>query len=178
MSLIKNNVTLVGMTGVGKTSIGKLLSKKIKKEFLDTDFEIEKASGMKIKDFFKKYGESEFRKLEKKITLKIFENNKKVVISSGAGVFSDKLLNKFLLSKTICIFLNAKTETLLDRLNKNISNRPKLENGKLEEIIEEMYKKRIVYYNNAHIKINVDKLSIQEIVSKIVSKLRNYEKKL
>ena len=56
----KNNIVLVGMTGVGKTTIGKLLSKKLDFAFIDIDWEIEKATNHKISDFFEKYGENEF----------------------------------------------------------------------------------------------------------------------
>ena len=64
------------MTGVGKTTIGKNLSKEIKMNFCDIDFEIEKATNLKIKDFFKMYGENEFRRIEK-ITLLKFINSKR-----------------------------------------------------------------------------------------------------
>ena len=67
MILKKNNIVLVGMTGVGKTTIGKILSKTTNFDFIDVDSEIEKASNMKIADFFIKYSEKEFRDVEKKI---------------------------------------------------------------------------------------------------------------
>ena len=67
MHLRKNNIVILGMTGVGKTTIGKILSKILKFKFIDVDYEIEKASNLKVYDFFSQYGENEFRKLEKKI---------------------------------------------------------------------------------------------------------------
>ena len=69
MNLRKNNIVMLGMTGVGKTTIGKILSKVIKAKFIDIDYEIEKASNLKVYDFFSQYGENEFRKLEKKVFL-------------------------------------------------------------------------------------------------------------
>ena len=56
MILEKKNIVLVGMTGVGKTTIGKILSKNLRKNFIDIDFEIEKASGEKIHNFFENFG--------------------------------------------------------------------------------------------------------------------------
>ena len=67
MKLKKKHIVLVGMTGVGKTTIGRFLSKEISYNFIDVDIEIERATNLKIKDFFKTYGENEFRKIEKSI---------------------------------------------------------------------------------------------------------------
>ena len=66
MHLRKNNIVILGMTGVGKTTIGKILSKILKFKFIDVDYKIEKASNLKVSDFFEKYGEEEFRELEKR----------------------------------------------------------------------------------------------------------------
>ena len=66
MTFKNKNIILIGMTGVGKTSIGKILAKEIKRDFHDVDHEIEKITNLKIKDFFQIYGEKEFRRLEKK----------------------------------------------------------------------------------------------------------------
>ena len=86
MILEKKNIVLIGMTGVGKTTIGRILSKILRKGFIDIDFEIEKASGHKITDIFEKYGEDEFRILEGKVLSKIqFE----IVI--GINLFIDCL---------------------------------------------------------------------------------------
>ena len=85
MIFIKKNIVMVGMTGVGKTTIGKVLSKKLKKKFFDIDFEIENASGLKIADLFSEYGEKEFRKIEKKIIVKILNDYSEAIISTGAG---------------------------------------------------------------------------------------------
>ena len=71
------------MTGVGKTTIGKTLSKEIKMNFCDIDFEIEKATNLKIKDFFKMYGEK-FRRIEKITLLKFINSKENYVISPGA----------------------------------------------------------------------------------------------
>ena len=143
------------MTGAGKTTIGKILSKEISRNFFDIDQEIEKISNLKIKDFFRIYGEPEFRKLEKSILIKLINENNKLVISPGAGIFCNKELRDFLLKECICVFLNAELSTLISRLKKNLSNRPKLNKGKLEENLKQMYKERINLYNKSHFSINV-----------------------
>ena len=66
MILEKKKIVLLGMTGVGKTTIGRVLSKILRRTFIDIDIEVEKASGQKIHHIFEKYGEDEFRKIKKK----------------------------------------------------------------------------------------------------------------
>ena len=81
----KENIVLVGMPGCGKSSIGKLLSKKLNREFIDTDTVITEKIGMPISDFFSLYGEEKFREIEEQT---VFDVSKKtsVVIATGGGV--------------------------------------------------------------------------------------------
>ena len=67
MTLKNKNIIIVGMTGAGKTTIGKILSKEISRNFFDIDQEIEKISNLKIRDFFRIYGDAEFGKSEKSL---------------------------------------------------------------------------------------------------------------
>ncbi|MEE2694725.1 MAG: shikimate kinase [Pseudomonadota bacterium] len=171
MKLFNKNIVLIGMTGVGKTTLGKILSKETGREYLDIDKEIEQLSNLKIKDFFNTYGENEFRKLEKITLLKCLKGNNNLVISPGAGVLQDKELKKQLIKECVCIFLNAKIKTLAKRLKKNISNRPKLNEGKLEDNLKQMYIERIQDYKEAQITIDVDDIPIPDIISKIKESL-------
>ena len=82
----KENLVFVGMMGSGKSSIGFLIARKLKLEFIDIDKEIEKELGLSIKKIFETRGEDYFRKIEEKTTLKILKKRKKV-ISLGGGAF-------------------------------------------------------------------------------------------
>ena len=175
MSLKNKNIIIVGMTGAGKTTIGKILSKEISRNFFDIDQEVEKVTNLKIKDFFRIYGEPEFRRLEKSILTKLIMEKNKLVISPGAGIFCNEELRKILLKECICVFLNAKLNTLVSRLKKNLSNRPKLNKGKLEDNLKQMYNERIYHYNKSHLTINVSNKTILEIVKNIIEALKKYE---
>ena len=164
------------MTGVGKTTIGKILSKILKFDFVDIDYEIEKASKLKVRDFFEKYGEQEFRQLEKKIFLKSLITRKNTIISTGAGIVNDNEIIMKIKEKSISVFLDIKITNLVNRLKHNTRNRPKLKNGDLKKNLENMYKNRINNYNQSDIKISVDELPAGDVVSRIIKKL-NYEKK-
>ena len=114
----KKSIILIGMTGVGKTTIGKVLAKEINKAFFDIDLEIEKITNLKIKDFFKMYGESEFRRIEKSTLLKFINKSETHVISPGAGIMMDDDNKKIILDNCIAIFLDANIRSLTTRLKK------------------------------------------------------------
>ena len=86
---LKKNLVFLGMMGSGKTSIGLIVSKKLKSNFIDIDEEIEKKIGMKISKIFETKGENFFRELEEKITLKILQKSN-CVISLGGGAFEER----------------------------------------------------------------------------------------
>ncbi len=176
MILKKNNIVLIGMTGVGKTTIGKILSKAINYDFIDIDSEIEKASKIRVYDFFIKYGEMEFRKIEKKILYKNLLNKRKKIVSTGAGIVGDANILEHIKDQGISIFLDINLNILIKRLKKNIRNRPLLASGNLENTLEQMYKDRIKNYNKADIKIIFDGFSVNEVISEILEKLICYEK--
>ena len=83
---LKKNLILIGMMASGKSTIGRLLAKKLNLKFFDTDFIIEKRAEMKIVEIFQKKGEPYFRNLEKKIILNLLNKNN-CVISLGGGAF-------------------------------------------------------------------------------------------
>ena len=87
---MKKKIVLIGMMGSGKTTVGRILSKSLKLNFIDTDILIEKNCGIKIRKIFDKYGEEYFRRTEEKIILDILLNKKTPgVIALGGGVIGD-----------------------------------------------------------------------------------------
>mgnify|MGYP001208564242 CR=1 FL=1 len=101
----KENLIFLGMMGSGKSSIGSLVAKKLNLEFIDIDKEIEKKLGMSIKEIFNSKGESYFRELEEKVTLKKLKLNS-TVISLGGGAFVNQQIRKEVLKKHISFWLN------------------------------------------------------------------------
>ena len=89
----KENLVFLGMMGSGKSSIGSLVAKKLKYNFIDIDSEIEINTKKSIKKIFEKKGENYFRKLEEQITLKKLKLNS-TVISLGGGAFINKNIRK------------------------------------------------------------------------------------
>jgi len=165
----KENLVFLGMMGSGKSSIGSLVAKKLKVEFIDVDKEIEKELGISISKIFETKGEDYFRKYEEKITLKVLKTNS-IVVSLGGGAFVNKVIRKEILKNHISFWLNWNDEILLERI-KNSKKRPLAFNATENELID-LIKKRSNIYSKALYEIKCDKMSKSEIVKKV---LNNYE---
>tara|TARA_B110000003_G_scaffold263796_1_gene287934 strand:+ start:434 stop:946 length:513 start_codon:yes stop_codon:yes gene_type:complete len=163
---LKKNLVLLGMMGSGKSTVGRLVSKKLSQKFIDIDDIIEEESKMKINEIFKKKGENFFRNLEEKITLKQLDNCN-IIISLGGGAFINDKIRKEVLKNNLSFWLNWNAYTLLNRIKKS-KKRPlafNLNDTKLMELITNRSK----IYSKAKFKINCQKLSKNEITKKIIT---------
>ena len=151
--------------GSGKSTIGYLLSKNINFRFLDIDKFIEKETGLKIYDIFKKKGEIYFRNLEEKITLKLLKSNEKI-ISLGGGGFLNKNIRKEILKNHISFWLNWKSSTIISRISKS-KKRPIAFNSS-ENNLKKLIIERSNIYSEAKFKINCETLTKNMIVKNII----------
>ena len=152
--------------GVGKSTVGKKLAKKLKLKFIDIDGLIEKKEKKTIKQIFEDKSEDYFRKIEKKISL---EELKKCnsVIALGGGAFMDSSIRKEAKNLSISFWLDLRVESLLTRL-KSVKKRPLLNQDKLEESINKIYSERKKIYNKSDFRIRCSSMSVNQIVSKII----------
>ena len=167
----KENLVFLGMMGSGKSSIGSLVAKKLKLNFIDVDKEIEKELGISISKIFETKGENYFRKFEEKITLKVLRINSSVV-SLGGGAFINKMIRKEVLKNHISFWLNWDSEILMNRI-KNSKKRPLAFNATDNELIE-LIEKRTNIYSKALYEIKCDNLSKNEIIKKILEIYETY----
>ena len=167
----KENLIFLGMMGSGKSSIGFLVAKKLKLDFIDIDKEIENELGVSISKIFEIKGEDYFRKFEEKITLKKLKLNSSV-ISLGGGAFSNKNIRKEVLKNNLSFWLNWSDEILLSRI-KNSKRRPLAFNATDNELIDLM-KKRSNIYSKALYEIKCDKKSKQKIIKKVLEIYETY----
>ena len=165
----RKNVIFLGMMGSGKSSIGLIVSKKLKMDLVDIDKEIEKKIGMKIWEIFKKKGEQYFRENEEKITLDFLEKKNKIV-ALGGGAFLNKNIRTEVLQNHISFWLDWDPVTLIDRIkySKNSKKRPIATRSSKKELLE-IIKKRSKIYSKALYKINCENLKKNEIADKILT---------
>ncbi len=165
------NLTLTGMMGVGKSTIGKNLAKKLKYNFIDVDKIIEAREGLSINLIFKNKGESYFRKIENNITLSELKKDNSV-ISLGGGAFLNKAIRRSAKKFSTSFWLDVPTDELIKRLTKS-RRRPLLFKKNVSETIKKIYFDRKKIYNEADYRIKCNSLNSKEIVNKILGIYEN-----
>ena len=169
---MRKNVVLLGMMGVGKTTLGKIVAKKAGLKFIDTDANIEGNCLMKISEIFKRKGEKFFRLEEKKEVLKSLEKSNSV-IALGGGAFIDKTIRDNILKNAISIWLDADLKDLNKRIKWN-NKRPLLNEENNLKKINKLYDERKNIYKLANHKINCDNLNREDIAKKIITFYEKY----
>ncbi len=154
---------------VGKTVAGRRLARRLKRSFMDLDQVIEEREGMKVEKIFNRKGESYFRKLEKQ-TLKEILARDDQVIATGGGVVLDTGSRSLLNRRSVVICLKARPQTLLRRSGPN-SERPLLQGENRLQRIQELLAQREGFYDQAHIRIDTENLSVEEVVEMIMKEL-------
>ena len=168
---MNKSLVLTGMMGVGKSTIGRLIAKRLKIKFIDVDKIIEKKEKKTIKRIFEDHGEKYFRKLEEKTTLKILKNNR-TVIALGGGAFINNEIRQKVLSSCVSVWLKVDLDKLIKRYNKN-DRRPLLDKKKLNTDVKRIYQSRKKIYSLANFKINCDNIDKIKIVQKILNFYEN-----
>ena len=111
------SVVLVGLMGVGKSTIGKRLSGRLGLPFADSDHEIESAAGLSIAEIFARYGEAEFRAGERRVIARLIEGRPKV-IATGGGAFIQDETRTLILEQATAVWLDADIDILVDRVSR------------------------------------------------------------
>ncbi|MGL4332222.1 MAG: shikimate kinase [Bacteroidales bacterium] len=167
-----HRIFLIGYMGAGKTTIGKVLARRLNLSFIDLDLFIEQRYHKSVSVLFNEKGENKFREIERLMLHEVaeFEN---VIISTGGGtpVFFDNM--EFMNSAGCTIYLEVACDLLTDRLRKNSDKRPLIAGKSADELrgfIAKNLEHRSPYYENAKIKVFIDdeKESIEEIVSRVI----------
>jgi len=158
------NIYLIGMMGSGKSTVGKTLSEKMHKPFIDLDSEIEKATGKNISEIFDIDGEEQFRKMETK-QLKQYSES---IVACGGGIVLKDENREFINENGATILLTASMEELSHRLSDS-GNRPLLADDNTEEALTKLWLERqLNYLNTADFTIETDGKNPEELTKEIL----------
>jgi len=157
---------LVGLPGVGKTTIGKEVARKLGRPFLDFDQEIERRSGMAVREIFSVKGEEHFRELEFGLT-KELSSTGGMVLSPGGGWITQSKSVELLRSAGRIIYLRASPEAVARRLRR-VETRPLLAGRDPVVALRELYQKRRVLYETADAVLDTERLARQQLIAKVV----------
>ena len=166
----QQSIVLIGFMGVGKTTIGKLVAKKLYRDFVDIDKEIENFFEISTTDIFKLHGEAIFRDYEKKM-IQSFSKQKLKIISIGGGAYMQAEVREACLANCTVLFLDVAWEEWKERLNILIDSRPILQSKNIDEI-EELFHIRQGAYSLNNSTLTVNYQSAEEVADYIVESLK------
>jgi len=171
----QRSIVLVGMMGVGKSSIGRRLTARLSIPFTDADAEIEKAAGMSISDIFARNGEAYFRSGEARVIARLLESGPQV-LASGGGAFMNADTQALIKLKGVSIWLNAEFDVLLRRTSKRRNDRPLLQTDDPAETLRALLAAREPTYALADLTVQSREVAHDAIVADILAALDSFLK--
>jgi shikimate kinase len=165
-------VVLVGLMGVGKSTVGRRLAKRLGLPFVDSDSEIEDASGYPAAEMFERYGERDFRDGERRLVARLVEGDVRI-IATGGGAFVDPTTRKLLNERAITIWLDAPVDILAERTSRR-DTRAQLRNGDPKLVLERLSEERRPSYSEAHIHVKSGDGAHRDVVDAIIAALETY----
>jgi shikimate kinase len=166
----RRSIVLVGMMGVGKSSIGRRLAARLSIPFVDADSEIEKAAGMSVADIFARHGEADFRSGEARVIARLLESGPQV-LATGGGAFMNQKTRDAIRAKGVSIWLKAELEVLLRRISKRRSERPLLATDDPATTLRNLLTEREPVYAEADLTVQSSDVSHDAIVADIMTAL-------
>ena len=144
-------IVLVGMMGVGKSTVGKKLASLLHLEFRDADEAIEEAAQMSVSEIFDRFGEAYFRDGERRVIARLLGQGRSV-IATGGGAFAQEETRELILEGGIAVWLDAEVDTIVERVRRK-DNRPLLRGGDVREIVTRLKAERAPFYAEAPIHV-------------------------
>ena len=164
------NVFLIGMMGAGKSTIGRLLARRLRLRFLDSDHEIEARCGVKIPVVFELEGEAGFREREQQVIGELTALDG-VVLATGGGVVLSEDNRRLLAQRGTVVYLRARPEDLYRRVRHD-RNRPLLANGDPLARLRQLHAQRdALYASIAHLVVDSGAQSVQALARELLDKL-------
>lgn len=168
---IDRPVVVVGLMGVGKSTVGRRLADMMGSDFVDADDEIEKAAQRSIAEIFEEFGEAYFRDGERRVIGRLMEE-RHGVIATGGGAFVDPDTRALILAEAIAVWINSDIDTLVERTSRR-NTRPLLQNGDPREILTRLYNERKPFYSQAQVTVmskNAPHAETAEAILKAIDK--------
>ena len=166
---ISQPVVLVGLMGVGKTTVGRRLAKRLDLPFADADHEIEMAAGMSVGEIFDRFGEAHFRDGERRVIARLIDGRPKV-IATGGGAFMNDETRALILDRATAVWLSADVDTLADRVGRR-GDRPLLRDRDPRVVLAQLAEVRNPIYALAPIHVVSNPAPHEATVEAILDKL-------
>lgn len=167
------NIALVGLMGVGKTTVGRRLAARLGYRFVDADEEIEKAAQCPVSEIFERFGEAGFRDGERRVIQRILEQRGQV-LATGGGAFVNDQTRAVIQQNAVSVWLTASLDTLVARTARS-DHRPLLANSPdRRKTLGELLEARAPAYALAHLTVESANGPVERTVDRVVEALETY----
>ena len=170
LRLGSRSIVLVGMMGVGKSSVGRRLAARLAIPFVDADAEIETAAGMSIADIFARNGEDYFRRGEARVIARLLESGPQV-LATGGGAFMNSQTRQLIKAKGVSIWLHADVDILLRRTGKRRNERPLLQTDDPADTLRRLLAERGPIYAQADLTVHSRDIAHDAVVAEVMAAL-------
>ena len=170
--ITRRTIALVGLMGVGKSSVGRRLATTLRMPFVDADAEIEAAAGRSISDIFAEMGEVEFRAGEHRVIKRIVEGPP-TVLATGGGAFIHEGTRKLLQDSAVTVWLQAELEVLAERATRR-DTRPLLRGKDPKEVLSRLAEVRYPIYAEADVHVMTGEGAHREAVRAVTVAIRDF----
>ena len=164
---------LVGLMGVGKSTVGRRLAKRLGLAFVDSDAAIEDAAGLSPAEVFERYGEQDFRDGERRLVARLVDEGDVRVIATGGGAYIDPRTRELLNARAITVWLDAPVEVLEERTSRR-DTRAQLRNGDRRATLQRLLDERRPAYEQAHIHVKSGDGAHGDVVDSILQALEHF----
>lgn len=166
----RRTIVLVGLMGVGKSTVGRRLAARLGLPFVDADKEIEDAAGLTIPEIFERFGEDAFRDGERRVIQRLLDGTPRV-IATGGGAFMNDETRALILEKATAVWLDADIDTLVQRVGRR-DGRPLLKDKDPRDVLTELARVRNPIYAQAPIRVKSRPLPHEATVDAILKALQ------
>ncbi len=165
-------IALVGLMGVGKTTVGRRLAKRLSLPFYDSDEEIEKASGRTVAGYFKDHGEAAFREGERKVIERLLDGTP-IILATGGGAFIPEETRLLLKENAITVWLKGDFDTIMERVSRK-NTRPLLQVADPRAKMRELMDIRYPIYAEADVTVPIARGPHIRTVNKVIRLLGSH----
>ena len=169
---LPRTLVLVGLMGAGKTAVGRRLAARLDLSFVDADHEIEAAAGCSVEDIFARYGEVEFRNVERRIIARLLCEPVHI-LATGGGAYMDPQTRARIAKSGLSLWLRADLNLLVERTSRR-HHRPLLKRGNPRRILAELMARRYPVYETADMVVDSNDAPPERTVDAVITAIRQH----
>jgi XRE family aerobic/anaerobic benzoate catabolism transcriptional regulator len=168
----RTRIALIGLRGAGKSTLGARLATELESPFIELDGEVEKEAGMPLSEIFSLYGQSGYRRIEKRALENVLNKFERTVLSVGGGVVSEKDTFDLLLSHFCTVWIKAQPELHMSRVKAQGDVRAMSDNDEAMQDLRRILEAREPFYAKADLQLDTSRDSVEQSFEKLVKAIR------